>query len=65
MASNHQCDTSANCDRIEIDGEVFYSLFSEYDREILHLAPEQMQALQHWLTDPDHAAALARDVQPS
>jgi hypothetical protein len=60
-----QRDTSANCERIEDEGEVFYSLFSEYDHEVIHLAPDQMQALQHWFNDPNHAAALDQDVKHS
>jgi hypothetical protein len=65
MKIHDQGDTSANCERVEDQGEVFYALFSEYDGEIVHLAPEQLQALAGWLADPAHAAALDQDVERS
>jgi hypothetical protein len=58
---NEHEPTSSDFERIEEDGNVFYSIFSHYDGEVLHLDPEQMQALQHWLTD--HAETIAQDVQ--
>lgn len=50
-----------NFERVEVDGEVFYSIFSEYDGEIVHMSPEQVQELQQWLTD--HTATIREDTQ--
>lgn len=50
-----------NFERVEVDGEVFYSIYSEYDGEIVHMSPEQVQEFQQWLVD--NAATIREDVQ--
>lgn len=56
----HQ-EPSQNFERVQIGNDVFYSLFSEYDHEVIHIAPTQLQELQQWLAE--HADTIAQDAR--
>ena len=48
-------------ERVEVGSAVFYSIFSAYDKEVLHMDPEQLLDLQAWLNANE--SGIRQDVQ--
>ena len=50
-----------NYARVEQGNDVFYSIYSKYDGEIVHVSPDQLQELSSWLAE--HSEVISHDIQ--
>jgi hypothetical protein len=54
-------DQPENYARVEQGNDVFYSIYSKYDGEIVHVSPDQLQELSSWLAE--HSEVIGQDVE--